>query len=216
MNVYFLESQCLFLIRGSSSCSETGLSTSITVFIMWDWSRSRTWAIRKGMRPGPLPYKWRQCEEQKPTPAEFWGAQGLLTEWRSGFNRYRRTWAGPELTTGPDASWRRTRAAKRDIPSHDVSFSFSRNVRECEDRTCVSLSNPYIYWQSPIGKQGQLPALYITLYAAISLLSAWSTNGPWDRQCGGYTKSSTGGTCNEKTGPRRTGMVGRGPGKRHP
>lgn len=89
------------------------------------------------------------------------GRTRTLTEWRSGFNRYRRTWAGPELTTEPDASWRRTGAAKRDIPYHDVSFPFSRmsgNVR-------VAYASHYpihIYWESPIGGQRQLPALYIT------------------------------------------------------
>lgn len=76
-----------------------------------------------------------------------------MTEWRSGFNRYRRTWAGPELTTELGASWRRAEAAKRDIPSHAFSFSLSRNVLDGEDRIRVPLY-PYILGVTVNGGKG--------------------------------------------------------------
>lgn len=76
-------------------------------------------------------------------PADFWRAQEYLREWRSGFNRYRRTWAGPEMTTGPGASWRQAEAAKRDTPSHDFFIFLITHVRGREDRICVPLSILY-------------------------------------------------------------------------
>lgn len=66
-----------------------------------------------------------------------------LNKWRSGFNRYRRTRAGPELTTEPGALWRWAEAAKRDIRSHDISFFFLslfKHVKPYRDRVSVSRS----------------------------------------------------------------------------
>lgn len=81
-------------------------------------------------------------------PADFRGVQEHLTEWRSGFNRYRRTWAGPKLTTELGAMRRRAEAAKRDIPSHGFSFSFLlTHAREGVDRLRIPPTN-HIYWES--------------------------------------------------------------------
>lgn len=125
-------------------------------------------------------------------PADFWGVQKHLTEWRSGFNRYRLTWAGPELTTEMGASWRRAEAAKRDIPSHDFSFSFFQRMSG-NVRIAYASRQPTIYTGSHEERVAKAASRVVHhMYAAIFLSSAWSTNGPWDRQCGGYTKKFRG------------------------
>lgn len=134
------------------------------------------------------------------------GRTRTLTEWRSGFNRYRRTWAGPELTTEPVPHGAGQGQQRETFLPMTFPFPFHAIVR-----IAYASHYPYILGVTEGAKAASCVVHH--MYAAISLLSAWSTNGPWDRQCGGYTKSSTGGTCNEKTGPRRTGMVGRDQGR---
>lgn len=126
----------------------------MAVLIMLGWYCTLTWASGKAcLRLSHWHAKIAPARGVKANACGLWGRTRILTERRSGFNRYRRTWAGPKLTTELGASWRRAEAAKRDIPSHDISFSFScTHVQESEDRIRVP---PSIYTGSPREREAE-------------------------------------------------------------
>lgn len=95
----------------------------------------------------------------------FGAYKDFVKEWRSGFNRYRRTWAGPKLTTEIGAFLAPGRGSKERHSFPYFFLSLSRMSQIVGAGGAYASHYQYItrsHGEGEGGDKGSIPALYIT------------------------------------------------------
>lgn len=160
-------------------------------FLMCDWCCPLTQAIRKGVCLNHCYAGGASTRSESQRLRNFGAYKDFVKEWRSGFNRYRRTWAGPKMTTEIGAFLAPGRGSKERHSFPYFFLSLSRMSQIVGAGGAYASHYQYITRSHDEGGWARAASLRCTSHvrSTISLLSAWSPNGPWDnRRCGGYTK----------------------------
>lgn len=100
-------------------------------FLMCDWCCPLTQAIRKGVCLNHCYADGASTRIGSRRLRNFGAYKDFVKEWRSGFNRYRRTWAGPKAD---NRNWRLFGAGQRQQRETFLSILFPFLVTHVPDR----------------------------------------------------------------------------------